>query len=171
LFSELDNELNDFVQFDPNNLGEFLDRVWAFSWSDTDVMVDLNPIGIGETSTLTYRISTNSWTDAGLRGRELNSIVAFSCFADPVGRGSTSGAMFTIPGFEIAPCDDYKSGGIDNPTNYALKIAQGGNTLFLTRDGAPVVPEPDTWAMLILGFGLVGLSMRRGKKSVPVTAS
>ncbi|MFN7175704.1 MAG: PEPxxWA-CTERM sorting domain-containing protein [Thermaurantiacus sp.] len=33
-----------------------------------------------------------------------------------------------------------------------------------------VIPEPATWAMLILGFGLVGASLRRRKGSVHVTA-
>ena len=43
-------------------------------------------------------------------------------------------------------------------------IDDDGNFSF-TAPGA--IPEPDTWAMLIMGFGLVGLSMRRGKKASP----
>ncbi|MEL6875314.1 MAG: PEPxxWA-CTERM sorting domain-containing protein, partial [Pseudomonadota bacterium] len=31
------------------------------------------------------------------------------------------------------------------------------------------VPEPGTWAMMILGFGLVGGAMRRRKASVTVS--
>jgi hypothetical protein len=42
-----------------------------------------------------------------------------------------------------------------------------GGTLFLTDSP---VPEADTWAMLIAGFGLVGLSMRRSKRIATVTA-
>jgi len=29
------------------------------------------------------------------------------------------------------------------------------------------VPEPATWAMMLLGFGAVGFAMRRGRKSLP----
>ena len=30
--------------------------------------------------------------------------------------------------------------------------------------GAPGVPEPATWAMMLLGFGGIGFAMRRGRK-------
>ena len=30
-----------------------------------------------------------------------------------------------------------------------------------TEGGVPPVPEPATWAMMLLGFGVVGYSMRR----------
>ncbi|WP_243453765.1 PEPxxWA-CTERM sorting domain-containing protein [Sandaracinobacteroides saxicola] len=34
----------------------------------------------------------------------------------------------------------------------------------LTIASAAAVPEPATWAMMIMGFGLVGVSMRRGRR-------
>lgn len=43
-------------------------------------------------------------------------------------------------------------------------LSQGDNTAFLDDVSAsitPSVPEPATWAMLILGFGFVGASLRR----------
>lgn len=49
----------------------------------------------------------------------------------------------------------------------------GGRALFLTNDFRPFVaaeshaaaiPEPATWAMMILGFGLVGRSLRRQRR-------
>lgn len=39
----------------------------------------------------------------------------------------------------------------------------------LTFDGsinAPAVPEPATWALMLLGFGAMGLSLRRGRNSL-----
>ncbi|MBS3962010.1 MAG: PEP-CTERM sorting domain-containing protein, partial [Sandarakinorhabdus sp.] len=98
-------------------------------------------------------------------------IVAFSCFADPLGRGSLS-SVFTIPGFGPSTCNDYRSGSPDRPSPYSLKlpvIDEYGRIVF-TADGTAPIPEPDTWAMLILGFGLVGFSMRRRKK-LEITAS
>ena len=33
-----------------------------------------------------------------------------------------------------------------------------------------VVPEPASWAMMLLGFGAIGFAMRRGRKPTPQTA-
>lgn len=38
----------------------------------------------------------------------------------------------------------------------------------LSGDIAPAVPEPATWAMMIMGFGVVGLSLRRRRSAATV---
>lgn len=62
------------------------------------------------------------------------------------------------------------SGGTLRVTNFQPTAA---NTAF-TIDGAlnqvAAVPEPSAWAMMILGVGLVGASMRRRKSSVRTSA-
>lgn len=45
---------------------------------------------------------------------------------------------------------------VERQTNSALLV--GRVTAF-----SSAVPEPDTWAMMILGFGMVGAAMRRGR--------
>lgn len=46
-----------------------------------------------------------------------------------------------------------------------------GNTSYtLTYDYTPAVPEPGTWAMMLLGFAAVGLSLRRARRQEPVAA-
>jgi len=35
---------------------------------------------------------------------------------------------------------------------------------FLGSINAPAVPEPATWAMMILGFGGIGMAMRRARR-------
>ena len=163
-FDDLAASLNDFAEFEGAP-----DRVHAFSWADTDFTADLNPIGVGETSTLTYRVTTESWSDVSFQGVFRNLIVAFSCFADPIGRGGSpaEAAVFVIPDFGASTCNDYSGGS----SPYALKfpVIRDGRILF-TAGGAPGIPEPKTWAMLIIGFGLIGASMRRRKSPVPVTA-
>lgn len=49
---------------------------------------------------------------------------------------------------------------------YRLDLTAGGNTVTsyaVVGTGAPV-PEPATWAMMLVGFGGMGLSMRRSNK-------
>lgn len=51
---------------------------------------------------------------------------------------------------------------IDNPPGGITTIKQ----VRILREGdAPVVPEPATWAMMIMGFGAVGYSIRRRRKT------
>lgn len=163
-FSELESVLGNFVQFE----GEGSEgKVYAFSWGRTDFTADLlNAIGLGETSTISYRITTSSSNFATPTGLppSANLIVAFSCFADPIGRGGTRGAVFTIPGFEASTCNEYSASSTVTPYSIKIPVINGDTIDFTAPRG--VIPEPDTWAMLIVGFGLVGLSMRRGKKVV-----
>lgn len=159
-FSELSSVLSNFRLF------EVSDRVFAYTWDRTNFTANLNAILEGQTSNLSYtiRTATFNFAESDVLPPTANQIVAFSCFADPIGRG-TSGSMFVIPNFGPSTCNNY--GGDGSVTPYSLKVPQIiGDTLDFT---APAIPEPDTWAMLIIGFGLVGLSMRRGK-SAPTMA-
>ena len=49
---------------------------------------------------------------------------------------------------------------------YTLNITGDGNVIV---GGTPAVPEPESWALMIAGFGLVGAAMRR-RRIAPVTA-
>jgi hypothetical protein len=167
-FSELASALNNFTLFEVPGNPEYQDKVYAFSWDRTDFTAELlNAIGNGETSNISYRIATSTvnYATPAFSPPSANLLVAFACAADPIGRGSV-GAIFTIPGFSANTCTDYAADGSVTP--FALKIPRiVGNTLDFTAG----IPEPDTWAMLIIGFGLVGLSMRRTKKPVAATVS
>lgn len=127
----------------------------TYGWQQGDFTVDfLNPI---ETSgTVTYRIITESWSEALPLANSVNSIIAFSCFADPIGRGSTHAALFTLNSPKDT-CDNYVVGPNETP-GYELKF-KGIKDGRLILTGS--IPEADTWVMLIAGFGLVGLSLRR----------
>jgi hypothetical protein len=62
------------------------------------------------------------------------------------------------------------TGNNSNYTNYAAPSFFGTGTaninlVLLGTQAAGAVPEPATWAMMILGFGAIGWSVRRGRKS------
>ena len=75
--------------------------------------------------------------------------------------GATMGAI-TAPGsftFDASAADSFTAvvGGIV-PSGAALPIGTYGVTVAL-------VPEPETWAMMLIGVGLVGWQLRRKAKS------
>ncbi|HSQ95590.1 MAG TPA: PEPxxWA-CTERM sorting domain-containing protein [Croceibacterium sp.] len=49
--------------------------------------------------------------------------------------------------------------------------SQLSNDLAFTLNGTPGVPEPATWAMMLLGFGFVGGAMRNSKRRQKLTVS
>jgi len=79
-------------------------------------------------------------------------------YIDEVGNGDTTPPPYSQFDNGLAPI------GNVHPTEqgYAV-IAQQ-----LAASGPSAVPEPATWAMMILGFGAIGASMRRSKQSTRV---
>ncbi|MBW8297268.1 MAG: PEPxxWA-CTERM sorting domain-containing protein [Sphingopyxis sp.] len=62
----------------------------------------------------------------------------------------------------------FVKGSIDNVR--ISNVALSGNQLGFFSDGVSAVPEPTTWAMMLMGFGLIGgvlRSEKRRRKAVP----
>lgn len=88
-----------------------------------------------------------------------------------------NGILASINGFDLL-ADGVKSGGSDwnqylldfsvgSDGDYLLSFGANGqaNTLggFMDNVSVSAIPEPGTWLMMVMGFGLVGVSMRRRK--------
>jgi len=52
-----------------------------------------------------------------------------------------------------------------NPTNTITVTNGTGVSNAAIYGHAPAVPEPATWAMMLVGFGGIGMAMRRGRKA------
>jgi PEP-CTERM motif len=79
----------------------------------------------------------------------------FSTFTSPVATGTTAYQLFGANSFDL------------NQRNLFFTPTATGFSVSATGFGA--VPEPATWAMMLVGFGLVGAGMRRRRQKVRVT--
>lgn len=152
-------------------------------WSATNIGIDLRTLYAGETRKVTFVLSTfirmeNPCTQfADCAGLQV-------AFGDPRNTGSinnigTLGDQF----FDAGLPDDYNPvvGAKYDPfrIQYAFTPQDIADTratpdvivheydgLYVPPPAAPGVPEPATWAMLVLGFGTLGAAMRRRRGSL-----
>jgi hypothetical protein len=69
--------------------------------------------------------------------------------------GSDEGTLHNLPGWGKEQYYDFYSTGTNGETF--------GNVLLGGLVLTPGVPEPGTWAMMLLGFGALGIAVRRGR--------
>jgi hypothetical protein len=127
----------------------------AYAWDATDVHFALGS-GLHQ---LEYRTSVYSFTNTTCTGPYSTiCLVAYSGFGDPIGRG---GAIDALAAFDIGSFvhqgDDLIGGLNFQSQTFDLYYSDGR----LTYAGAGGVPEPTTWALMIMGFGLLGAALRR----------
>ena len=87
----------------------------------------------------------------------------------------TTSGNFTVTGNDLPPANGNR---IDQGTNFrftatfdsptflqSLEFASSSNSFEFDNVGIAAVPEPATWAFMILGFGAIGGAMRRQRKT------
>lgn len=132
----------------------------AYAWDATPVSFMLSP----GRHFLTYTtfVSSEAHTHQLACGADL---VAFAGFGDPIGR---AGAVEGIDAFSAdgpsafalkgCPANGRIKGLAFKPQQYRAPVVKDGKLVY-SPTGA--VPEPATWATMILGFGAIGTVMRR----------
>lgn len=97
-------------------------------------------------------------TNASLTGFDFDGILS-------VYDGYSPGLSFQLglSCFGPAQCDFSHTGSVSLglPNNVTFTSASGA---FLTESGAGSVPEPATWAMMLMGFGVLGAALRAARR-------
>jgi hypothetical protein len=96
----------------------------------------------GSPSAFTITLHTTGGSDVVLNGTSLQGSNIFDIVAPAGSSESYTGATFTTT-----------NGGFNDFKQLRLVLAPGS------------VPEPATWAMMLLGFGGIGMAMRRRRRS------
>lgn len=143
------------------------------SWSDNLSGAQLSALGLGtntpfiaaQTAEYIMRIGLTTMTFATPGGPVVETVGEFSgnLHSDPCNfcEVDTLGTFF-IP-------TDATSATISGAFgNSAFPSSSGGANLYL--GGLPSVPEPATWAMLILGVAMIGFVARRRNEGAPLAA-
>ena len=122
--------------------------------------------GTGSGSVVTSTVDFLGSTDLDFTSVLVNGVAATPTYRD------ASNAVCTTPG--VGTCGVTESFAITGvpiisgaPNEISVSGlsrgngSYGGNATFI-----PAVPEPATWAMMLLGFGAIGFSMRNRRRSV-----
>ncbi|HEX4181937.1 MAG TPA: PEPxxWA-CTERM sorting domain-containing protein [Caulobacteraceae bacterium] len=100
--------------------------------------------------------STSSLQDAIFSGGSVSYASDFATFASTGDKGFSLDLTSVLPFFGATPGNALNSFTAVSTGSFASDISSGG--------GAGGVPEPMTWAMMLLGFGGIGVAARRKRR-------
>ena len=127
----------------------------------------------------TFLDSAGSFTSYFEFSEDMNSIGSFSVTAaglgatmtlDQVGPGGTITSLYSVVGSSnsLTLVTGLLTAGTTYRFTYSGTAGSGGSDFSGNSAFYPAVPEPATWAMMLLGFAGIGMAMRR--RSRPVLA-
>lgn len=154
---------------DSGNVGTIGFHSLGYSWGET--AFDTSTVLPGyDLQTVTYvaRVSSDSRTPclSGRGGVDLGvtaCLIAYAGFGDPIGAGDID--AFSLLG-GVMPFNHGVNSSITrlNFGSFTIETPQirGGQLVIGDAVGGPPgIPEPATWAMMIMGFGFLGTVLRR----------
>ncbi len=127
----------------------------AYAWGETDIEIMLNQLlEAGDSTSLYYRTTAYASTNTACLDDAVTCLVAYSGFGDPIGRGG---------GVSLAAARGVRTQQAYNPITGIVFDPQLIDPFRVnsTIIGGGAVPEPATWMTMILGFGLLGATLRR----------
>lgn len=117
-----------------------------------DPLVEVNLVGVG-TRTVNFGGNTITITYASVTSPS-DDLFVFTGFTG-------------ITGLTLASADPLGIASVFNATSIGLQITnplEDGVVVFNVATANGAVPEPASWAMMLLGFGAVGSAMRAAKR-------
>jgi hypothetical protein len=136
----------------------------GYNWGTTDLTLPLPKVlGPGGSETLTYQTITSSYSRTDCVAFTA-CVIGYSAFGDPIGM---SGGTDSEEAFRTAFATLDMSDGINGLTfatfDFAYPTYVNGVLTYVLAS----VPEPGPWGLMLVGFGLVGLSARRRRAATP----
>jgi hypothetical protein len=135
------------------------------SFTDNYVFtIPQNGTGSGSVTTTVSVAGVGGVNDLDFTSVTVNGLPATPVYRDAGGAICTTPGVGTCGATETFAINDVPiTSGVQNTISISGTSrgngSYGGNATFI-----PSVPEPSTWAMMILGFGIVGFGMRHSRR-------
>jgi hypothetical protein len=133
----------------------------GYMWGDSNLDISLGGLlAAGASRDIVYTATVTTFSNVNCATSDPTvCLVPYAAFGDPIGKGGGTNGAFQ----SFARTTDSGTDGIEyvdnwGPQTFATPTFSGGVLSFLPAGG---VPEPKTWMSLILGFGLLGATLRR----------
>lgn len=152
-----------YVTFNSNDFSRSFVPLFDFNasaqlWNDRDV------VGLTDSQTFSFFDYNISPEDAPFDlGAGLQSISLGIYAFDFTATARNSDLISMISPFELFSSKSFSLGHLNSDTNLFVSVSGSVDAIALAPDGA-AVPEPALWVTLILGFALVGSTLRRRQK-------
>ena len=122
---------------------------YAYAWDATNIVVPLNAyLTEGQSQVIHYETRVSAFTRADCI-TSVTCLVGYSGFGDPIGRGGGVDSLALRDG-GVGAFDAGITGIVFDPVQFdPFRLISGA------------VPEPATWMTMIMGFGMLGATLRR----------